>query len=218
LGRDVLSRLFYGARISLIVAGLALVGGGGVGLLAGIVAGYLGGKVDAVLMRAVDIGLTFPAILFALVFAVTMGPGLITITLAISLTLWPRFARVIRGETLSISERDFVALAIVANCSPLHIMWRHIFPNVLNTFMVLLSLNVGYVIILEATLSFLGAGIQPPTPSWGQMVADGKEYIVNAWWVALIPGAALALFVLAFNIFGDWLRDTLDPRLRSVMG
>jgi len=215
-GRDMLSRLIYGARVSLIVAALALTAGGGIGLLIGIVAGYFGGAVDNVLMRLVDAAFTFPAILFALLLAVTMGQGLGTLVLAISLLLWASFARVIRGEVLSLKQRDFVALAKVRGCSSARIMLTHILPNVLNTFMVLVTLNIGVVIIAEASLSFLGAGIPPPTPTWGLMVSDGRGRIAEAWWVSLIPGIAITLLVLSVNVFGDWLRDRLDPRLRQL--
>src|SRR5882762_1015531 len=206
-GRDILSRLIYGARVSLLVAVLALTAGGGIGLAVGIVAGYLGGAVDSILMRLVDAAFTFPAILFALLLAVTMGQGLGTLIIAISLLLWASFARVIRGEVLSLRQRDFVALARVRGCSALRIMLTHILPNVL---------NICVVIIAEATLSFLGAGIPPPTPSWGLMISEGRGRIADAWWVALIPGIAITLMVLSVNLFGDWLRDRLDPRLRQL--
>src|SRR4051812_16168483 len=215
-GRDMLSRLIYGARVSLIVAALALTAGGGIGLLIGIVAGYFGGVVDNVLMRLVDAAFTFPAILFALLLAVTIGQGLGTLVLAISLLLWASFARVIRGEVLTLKQRDFVALAKVRGCSSARIMLTHILPNVMNTFLVLVTLNTGVVIIAEASLSFLGAGIPPPTPTWGLMVSDGRGRIYEAWWVSLIPGIAITLLVLSVNLFGDWLRDRLDPRLRQL--
>ena len=215
-GRDVLSRLIYGARVSLIVALLALTAGGGVGLVIGIVAGYVGGALDNLLMRLVDAAFTFPAILFALLLAVTMGQGLGTLIIAISLLLWASFARVIRGEVLTLKHRDFVALAKVRGCSSLRIMLTHILPNVLNTFMVLVTLNIGVVIIAEASLSFLGAGIPPPTPTWGLMISEGRGHIADAWWIALIPGIAITLLVLSVNLFGDWLRDRLDPRLRQL--
>src|SRR5688572_14354824 len=215
-GRDILSRLIYGARVSLLVAFLALIAGGGIGLLVGIVAGYFGGAVDHVLMRLVDAAFTFPAILFALLLSVTMGQGLGTLVLAISLPLWASFARVLRGEVLALKQRDFVALAKVRGCSSARIMLTHILPNVLNTFMVLVTLNIGVVIIAEASLSFLGAGIPPPTPTWGLMISDGRGRIAEAWWVSLIPGIAITLLVLSVNIFGDWLRDRLDPRLRQL--
>ena len=215
-GRDVLTRLYYGARVSLIVTALALAVGGGVGLVIGIVSGYVGGRLDNLLMRIVDAALAFPTILFALLLAVTMGQGLQTIVIAISLLLWARFARVVRGEVLAVKQRDFIALAMVHGCSPARIMATHVLPNVLNTFMVLLTLHVGVVIVAEASLSFLGAGVPPPTPSWGLMVAEGRGKIASAWWLSLIPGIAITLVVLAFNLFGDWLRDRLDPKLRQL--
>jgi peptide/nickel transport system permease protein len=203
LGRDVLSRLVHGARVSLIVALSALVAGGGVG-------------VDSVIMRVVDATLTFPTILIALLLTVSLGQGLRTIVIAVTLIIWARFARVVRGEVLAVKTREFVALARVHGCSNLRIMAVHIVPNVMNTFMVLLTLHIGFVIIVEASLSFLGAGIAPPTPSWGQMVADGRGHIASGWWLSVLPGTAILLAVLAFNLFGDWLRDWLDPRLRQV--
>jgi peptide/nickel transport system permease protein len=199
----------------LTVAAVALLAGGGIGLAVGIVSGYLGGRVDSFLMRVVDATLTFPTILIALLLAVSLGQGLRTMVIAITLILWARFARVVRGEVLSVKARDFVSLARVHGCSHLRIMAVHILPNVMNTFMVLLTLHIGFVILVEASLSFLGAGIPPPTASWGQMVADGRSHIASAWWLSFLPGAAILLVVLAFNQFGDWLRDWLDPRLRQ---
>src|SRR5215467_2203858 len=215
-GRDILSRLIYGARISLLVAILALTAGGGVGLVIGIVAGYMGGLIESILMRLVDAAFTFPAILFALLLAVTLGQGLGTLVIAISLLLWASFARVIRGEVLALKQRDFVALAKVRGCSEPRIMLTHILPNVLSTFMVLVTLNIGVVVIAEASLSFLGAGIPPPTPTWGLMISEGRGRIAEAWWVSLIPGLAITALVLSVNLFGDWLRDRLDPRLRQL--
>lgn len=216
LGRDVLSRLIHGARVSMSVALAALLAGGGIGLMLGILSGYIGGRVDAFLMRVVDATLTFPTILIALLLTVSLGQGLRTIIIAVTFIIWARFARIVRGEVLGVKNRDFVALAKVHGCSHLRIMAIHIVPNVMNTFMVLLTLHIGFVIIVEATLSFLGAGIAPPTPSWGQMVADGRGHIAGAWWLSVVPGVAILLVVLAFNLFGDWLRDWLDPRLRQV--
>jgi len=166
-------------------------------------------------MRVVDATLTFPTILIALLLAVSLGQGLRTMVIAIAVILWARFARVVRGEVLTVKARDFVALARVRGSSHARIMAVHILPNVMNTFMVLLSLHIGFVILVEASLSFLGAGIPPPTPSWGQMVSDGRSHIASAWWLSFPPGAAILLVVLAFNLFGDWLRDWLDPRVRQ---
>ena len=216
LGRDILSRLIHGARVSLTVAVTALLSGGLIGGVLGVISGYVGGKVDTLIMRAVDATLAFPTILFALLLAVTMGQGLLTVVLAVTLILWARFARVTRGEVLSIKTSDFIALARIHGCSSFRIMAIHIMPNVFNTFMVMLTLHVGLVILTEASLSFLGAGIPPPTPSWGQMVADGRAKVATAWWIAIIPGVAITMVVIAFNLFGDWLRDRLDPKLRQL--
>jgi peptide/nickel transport system permease protein len=194
---------------------VALLAGGGIGLALGILSGYLGGRADGFLMRVVDATLTFPTILIALLLAVSLGQGLRTMVIAIAVILWARFARIVRAEVLAVKGRDFVALARVHGCSHLRIMAVHILPNVMNTFMVLLTLHIGFVILVEASLSFLGAGIPPPTPSWGQMVADGRGHVASAWWLSFPPGAAIMLVVLAFNLFGDWLRDWLDPRLRQ---
>jgi len=216
MGRDLLTRMIYGARISLLVGLLGLCLGGGVGAVLGLIAGYAGGRVDAFLMRTTDTALSFPIILFAILLVVILGGSLFTVVLAVALVLWARFARVIRGEALSIRARDFVALARVAGSSPLRIIVVHLFPNVLNTLVVLLSLQVGWVIIVEASLSFLGAGVPPPTPTWGSMIAEGRDYIASAWWVSFFPGLAILVTVLAFNLFGDWLRDALDPTLRQL--
>ena len=216
LGRDILSRLIHGARVSMIVASTALLSGGVVGGALGIVSGYVGGKVDTLIMRAVDATLAFPTILFALLLAVTMGQGVLTVVLAVTLILWARFARVTRGEVLALKNNDYISLARIHGCSSFRIMAVHIMPNVFNTFMVMLTLHVGLVILTEASLSFLGAGIPPPTPSWGQMVADGRAKVASAWWISIIPGLAITMVVIAFNVFGDWLRDRLDPKLRQL--
>ena len=216
LGRDILSRLIHGARVSLTVAVTALLSGGLIGGVLGVISGYVGGKVDTLIMRAVDATLAFPTILFALLLAVTMGQGLLTVVLAVTLILWARFARVTRGEVLSLKTSDYISLALIHGCSSFRIMVFHIMPNVFNTFMVMLTLHVGLVILTEASLSFLGAGIPPPTPSWGQMVADGRAKVATAWWISIIPGVAITMVVIAFNLFGDWLRDRLDPKLRQL--
>jgi len=216
MGRDLLTRMIYGARVSLLVAALALLVGGGIGAALGLIAGYHGGRVDAFIMRVADTTMAFPIILFAILFVVIIGGSLTTTVFAVALVLWARYARVIRGEVLSLRERDFVAQARVAGCSSARIIMVHLFPNIVNTLVVLLSLQVGWVIIVEASLSFLGAGIPPPTPTWGSMIAEGRDYIATAWWVSFFPGLAILVTVLSFNLFGDWLRDALDPKLRQM--
>ena len=216
LGRGILTRLIHGARISLVVAVLTLLVGGGIGLVVGLMAGFHGGRLESFCMRAADITMAFPIILFAILLVSMLGGGMFNVVISIGLVLWARYARVIRGEVLSLMQRDFIARARVNGCSSIRLIAIHLFPNVLNTLMVLLSLQVGWLIIVESSLSFLGAGIPPPTPSWGSMIAEGRDYITRAWWVSLFPGCAIMLTVLAFNLFGDWLRDTLDPRQRQV--
>jgi len=216
LGRDLLSRMIVGGRVSLLVSLLAILLGGGIGTGIGLVAGYFGGRIDAFLMRVTDAALAFPMILIALLLNVSLGAGFATVTIAIALIIWARYARVIRGEVLSIRERDFIAQARIIGCSSARIILTHLLPNVTNTLLVLLTLQVGLVILVEASLSFLGAGIPPPTPSWGSLVADGKDYFNSAWWISLFPGLAIVLTVLSFNILGDWIRDKLDPNLRQL--
>ena len=216
LGRDILSRILYGARISLIVAAVTLGIGGTVGTLLGLLAGWYGGWVDEIIMRLVDIKLALPIILIALVFVVSLGPSFNIIILVLALTIWPRFARLIRAEVLSLKTMDYVALAQVAGASTLRIVVKHLFPGVINTLIVLASLQVGIVILLESTLSFLGAGVPAPTPAWGSMVADGRDRIAIGWWISAMPGIAIMLTVLSLNLLGDWVRDALDPRLRQI--
>jgi peptide/nickel transport system permease protein len=167
-------------------------------------------------MRLVDIALAIPGILLALVLAVALGPSFRTVIIVIVLVFWSRYARLVRGETLSIKSQDFINRARVAGASNLRIITRHVFPNVVNTVIVLATLEVGQVILLEASLSFLGAGLPRPTPAWGLMVADGRELIVSSWWVAFFPGLAILLAVMSMNLMGDWLRDKLDPKLRNL--
>jgi peptide/nickel transport system permease protein len=216
VGRDVLSRIIYGARVSLRVSIEAIVVSGFIGTALGLISGYFGGKVDALIMRLVDISLGLPIILVALVFVAALGPSLTTVIALITILLWARYARQVRGEVLSIKERDFVARARVAGASHFRIMFRYLLPNVVNTLIVLATLQVGFVIIFESSLSFLGAGIPRPTPAWGLMVADGRELIVTAWWISMFPGIAIMLTVLSFNLVGDWLRDHLDPKLKNI--
>jgi len=216
VGRDVLSRIIHGSRVSLRVSIEAILVSGFIGTTLGLLAGYFGGKVDALIMRLVDIALGLPIILMALVFVAALGPSFTTVIVIITVFLWSRYARQIRGETLSIKERDFVARARVAGASHFRIMFRYILPNVVNTLIVLATLQLGFVILLESTLSFLGAGIPRPTPAWGMMVADGRELIVTAWWISMFPGLAIMLTVLSVNLLGDWLRDHLDPKLKNI--
>jgi peptide/nickel transport system permease protein len=216
LGRDVMTRIIYGARISLAAGVLTVLLAGFIGAAIGLLSGFYGGRIDAVLMRAADSTLAFPIILFALILAVTMGPSFFNVITAIAIVLWARYARVVRGEVLSLKERDFVSQARITGCSPLRIIVFHLFPNTLNTLIVLLTLQIGYVILVEASLSFLGAGIPPPTPAWGSMVSEGRDYITRAWWVSFFPGTAIMAIVLSLNLLGDWVRDTLDPKLRQV--
>ena len=216
MGGDILSRLIFGARISLSVSLLVILITSFVGTVLGIIGGYLGGRTEAFLMRITDISLAFPPILTAMLLAVSMGPSFTTVVLAISLLGWAPYARLIRGETLRLREMDFVAQARVIGTSPLRIMLRHIFPNVINPLIIIMTLQVGLLIITEASLSFLGVGIPPPAPSWGNMVNDGRNLVDTAWWISTFPGIAIALVVMSGNFFGDWLRDKLDPRLRQL--
>ena len=217
-GRDVLSRIIYGSRISLIVSLVAIGVAGTAGTALGLVSGYRGGLTDTILMRLTDIGLSLPTILIAVVLVAVSEPSFENVILVIALLLWPRFARQMRGETLAIKEHDFVALAVVAGRSSAWIIRRHIFPNVVPTLLVISTLQVGYVILLEGTLSFLGVGVPPPNPAWGLMIADGRGFLATAWWISLFPGLAMLLTVLAVNLMGDWLRDHLDPTLRQLGG
>ena len=216
LGRDILSRIMHGARVSLSISLVGIFVGGVIGTSLGMLAGYFGGWLDTVTMRLVDISLALPAILLALVLAAATGPSFQTIIVVVAFVLWALYARQIRGEVLSIRERDFVARARVAGASRFRIIVRHILPNVANTIIVLATLQVGSVIILEAALSFLGLGIPRPTPAWGIMVADGRQLIVSAWWISFFPGLAITLTVFSLNLLGDWLRDRLDPRVKQA--
>jgi peptide/nickel transport system permease protein len=217
-GRDVLSRIIHGSRISVTVSLIAIGVAGTLGTALGLISGYRRGLTDTVLMRLTDIGLSLPTILIAVVMVAVSEPSFRNVILVIALLLWPRFARQIRGETLAVKEQDFVALAVVAGRSSAWIIRRHIFPNVVPTLLVISTLQVGYVILLEGTLSFLGVGVPPPNPAWGLMIADGRGFLATAWWISLFPGLAMLLTVLAVNLMGDWLRDRLDPKLRQLGG
>ena len=217
VGRDVLSRLIFGARISIVVGFTAVIVAGIVGTVLGIVSGYLGGWVDQVIMRLTDTWLALPALTFAIFLAAIVGPSETNIIIILGAVYWTRYARVIRGEVLSLKEREFVKLAIVAGCSRRTIMARQILPNVLNSAIVLGTLMLGVVVVTEAALSFLGVGVPPPKPAWGLMLADGKQgMMAGHWWLTVLPGTCIMLMVLAANLLGDWLRVKLDPQLRQL--
>ncbi|MCE2456391.1 MAG: ABC transporter permease [Dehalococcoidia bacterium] len=216
IGRDVLSRMIFGARISLLVASVVLVAGAALGTVVGLVSGYLGGLVDEALMRLVDFVFALPFIVVALVASVVWGPSLELVIILLALFTWAPFARQVRAETLQLKTTDYVALARVAGASGLRIALKHILPGVVNTVMVLSSLQVGSLILTESVLSFLGVGIPPPQPSWGSMVSEGRQYVATDWWISFFPGCAILLIVFSMNFFGDWLRDKLDPRLRQI--
>jgi len=216
LGRDMLSRIIWGARVSLAAGVVTVLLASAFGTAVGLVAGYYGGRVDIALMRFTDATMSFPVILLALILAVTVGPSFTNVVVAIAVILWARYARVIRAQVLTLMQLDFIAQSRIAGAGGWRIITRHLFPNTLNTLVVLVTLQIGYVIIVEASLSFLGAGIPPPTPAWGSMISEGREYVTSAWWASFFPGLAILLVVLAFNLIGDWLRDTLDPKLRQL--
>jgi peptide/nickel transport system permease protein len=215
--RDLLSRLIFGARVSLIVGVAGTLVAGSIGTALGIVAGYLGGWVDQVIMRVTDAWLALPALVFAIFLATMLGPSMWNIVIILGAVYWTRYARVIRGEVLSLREREFVKLAEIAGGSRTRVIFRHILPNVLNSTMVLASLTIGVVIIAEASLSFLGVGVPPPEPAWGSMLADGRSMLmVGDWWLTIFPGLGILLVVLATQLLGDWLRIRLDPQLRNM--
>jgi len=217
LGRDVLSRLIFGARVSIVVGFMAVIFAGVVGTVLGVLSGYLGGWVDQLIMRLTDTWLALPGLTFAIFLAAIVGPSMWNIVIILALVYWTRYARVIRGEVLSLRERDFVRLAIVAGCSKRTIMRRHILPNVLNSAIVLATLQIGVVVVVEAALSFLGVGVPPPKPAWGLMLADGKKgMMAGYWWLTVFPGTCIALLVLSSNRLGDWLRVKFDPQLRQL--
>lgn len=216
MGRDMLSRLIYGARTSMMISLVALTTGALLGTLLGLISGYKGGWLDVLIMRSADAVLGFPTILVAMIIVVLWGTGTASVIMAVAATVWARFARMIRGDVLSIKELDFVTAARIAGLPTRIIISRHIFPGTINTLMVITSLQVGQVILLEASLSFLALGLPPGAPAWGIMVSEGRAVILEVWWLSLFPGLAITIVVLAFNFFGDWLRDMLDPKLRRI--
>jgi peptide/nickel transport system permease protein len=216
LGRDVLSRLMYGARISLVVALTGTLFAGVIGTLLGVLAGYLGKWWDQVIMRVTDAWLTLPSLVFAILLSSVRGPGLWNVVLILALVFWSRYSRAVRGEVLALRERDFVKLAEINGIGKLTIIFHHLVPNVMNTVMVLFSLQVGVAVIIEASLSFLGVGVPPPEPSWGLMMAQERDSLMDGkWWLAVFPGIGITMLVLSANMLGDWLRVRLDPQLRN---
>jgi peptide/nickel transport system permease protein len=216
-GRDILSRLIHGARVSLIVGIMGTLVAGGIGTFMGILSGYVGGWVDQVIMRITDAWLALPAIVFAIFLAAMVGPSMWNIIVILGAVYWTRYARVIRGEVLSLREREFVKLAEIAGASRTRVIKRHILPNVMNTATVLASLTVGVVIIAEASLSFLGVGVPPPQPAWGLMLSEARPTLMaGQWWLTVFPGVCILLIVLATQLFGDWLRVRLDPQARNL--
>jgi peptide/nickel transport system permease protein len=216
LGRDVLSRLIYGARVSLLVGLAAIAVGGAIGVVAGMIAGYRGGWVDDVTMRLGDVQLAFPFVLLAILFLVVLGPGLVNLVLVLGIGQWVTYARIVRAETLRLREQEFVEAARALGDGPTTILVRTILPNLVAPLTVIASFNVASVILTEASLSFLGLGVPPSVPTWGSMLAESRDSLLaNKWWLAVFPGLAIMATVLSFNLLGDWLRDVLDPRLRD---
>jgi peptide/nickel transport system permease protein len=214
LGRDILARIIFGSRIALVVGLAAVLISGLLGMAIGLVAGYFGGRVDDVLMRLADIQLAFPFILLAIAVIGVLGPSLRNIIIVIGVSSWVVYARVVRGEVLSIREREYVQAAIALGSQHGRVLWQHVLPNTFTPWLVVATLDMARVIVIESALSFLGLGVQPPTPTWGGMLADGRVYLSTAWWLATFPGLAILITVLGINLFGDGLRDTLDPRLK----
>ena len=214
-GRDLLSRLLEGARITLLSALSGLVGACVIGVSLGLLAGYWGGWIDMILMRIVDIMLAMPGLLVALVAVARFGPSLWIIIVVVVATSWIAYARYVRAEVLSLKEREFVLGAVAIGCGVPRIMFRHLLPNTVATIMVIATLQTGGIILLVASLSFLGLGIPVPTAAWGVMIADGREWLLLAWWISIIPGIAISMLIVSLNLTGDWMRDTFDPRLRD---
>lgn len=218
LGRDVLARLIYGSRLSLAMGILAVVFGGSVGLVLGLISGYYGGRVDVIIMRFTDMQLAFPFMLLALALVTILGPSVINVILVLAITSWITYAKVVRGDVLQLRNREFIEAARVLGIPDRRIIFRHILPNIFSSFLVVASFQVAALIIAESSLSFLGLGVPSNIPTWGSMLADGREYVRDAWWLSVFPGVAIMLAALSFNLLGDGLRDLLDPTLRASGG
>jgi peptide/nickel transport system permease protein len=215
LGRDVLSRIIHGSRFSLAIAVGCIAVYSTIGVTLGLLAGFLGGRTDMIVMRLCDLWMGMPAIILAILIVSILGPSATTIIVIVGITGWPAYTRIVRGECMSISQNDYIKRARVAGCRNLRIMFSHILPNLANTIIIMVTLNIGQIIILTATLSFLGLGTQPPSPDWGLMMNEGRQYINHAWWLVVFPGVAIMMAVLGFNLVGDWLREVLDPKQRQ---
>ena len=215
-GRDILSRIIFAARISLVVGVSAAAIGGTLGVLAGLLAGYYGGPLDALITRIADVQLAFPFILLAIVIVAVLGAGLLNVILVLGIASWVPYARIVRGQVLSARNQEYVIAARMIGARDPVILFHHLLPNVITPAIIVATFGVAAAIIGEATLSYLGLGVQPPTPTWGNMLADGRAYVASAWWMATFPGLAIMLTVLSINMIGDWLRDFLDPRLRHI--
>lgn len=216
LGRDVVSRIIYGSRVSLVVGFAAMLVGGSLGIALGVTSGYIGGRFDDVVMALADMQLAFPTILLAITIIAVLGPSFPNLVMVIGISGWVTYARIARAQVLSLREKEFIEAIRAQGGGPQRIVCRHILPNILSPLIVVATLDLARTIILESTLSFLGLGIQPPTPSWGGMLSDGREYLLSAWWIATFPGVVLMLTALSFNRLGDWVRDLSDPRLRRM--
>jgi ABC-type dipeptide/oligopeptide/nickel transport system permease subunit len=215
LGRDILSRIIYGARVSLLVGIVSALIGGSIGLALGMLGGYFRGRADTVIAKLIDVQLAFPFLLLAITVIAVFGPNLRNLLIILALSGWVTYARVVRGQTLSLRESEFIEAARSLGCPAWWILGRHVLPNVISYAVVIMTTEVGRLIVLESTLSFLGLGVPPPTPSWGMALADGKEYLISGWWLTTFPGLAIMLVVLCMNIVGDGARDLLQPRLRG---
>ncbi len=215
-GRDILSRIIYAARISLLVGVSAASIGGSLGVLAGLLSGYYGGALDALITRIADVQLAFPFILLAIVVVAVLGAGLLNVILVLGIGSWVPYARIVRGQVLSARNQEYIIAARMIGARDPAILFHHLLPNVITPAIIVATFGVAAAIIGEATLSYLGVGIQPPTPTWGNMLADGRAYVASAWWLATFPGLAIMVTVLSINMIGDWLRDFLDPRLRHI--